>query len=430
MPQNIKFFLMLFFVCAFGFSQSSNYEKLVQNTLPKVIEWRRNLHQNPELSNREFKTQEIVYNHLKSLGIEVRKLAKTGVVGVLKMDKPGPVIALRADMDALPVEERNDLPFKSTTKTEYNGTTFSVMHACGHDAHTAMLMGTAEVLSKMKKELSGTVVFLFQPAEEGAPEGEEGGAQLMIKEGCLENPTPEAIFGIHIGTFGDNGKIYYKPAAFMASTELFTIKVKGKQTHGASPWNGVDPIVVSAQIIEGLQAIVSRQSDIVKAPVVITVGKINSGNRFNIIPEEAMMEGTIRTLDSKMRLDVLERIEKTAKSIAEASGAVAEVYFENKTLVTYNDPKLVQKSLPSLQKATGGKDNVILWNWSTGGEDFSFYGEKIPAFFFWLGVRDAGTKMENAPSHHTPAFYMDDSKLDVGVKAFCQLVFDYGKNNR
>ncbi len=413
---------------SFSQSQLSNYNSLVASTLPKVIEWRRDLHQNPELSNREFKTQEKILNHLQSLGIETRKLAKTGVVGILKTNKPGPTIALRADMDALPVEERNDLPFKSTVKTSYNGNTVGVMHACGHDAHVAMLMGTATVLSKLKNELSGTIVFLFQPAEEGSPAGEEGGAKLMIKEGCLDNPKPDAVFGIHIESFGDNGKIYYKPGAFMASADLFTIKVKGKQSHGASPWEGVDPIVVSAEIIQALQTVVSRQSDITKAPVIITVGKINSGVRFNIIPEEAMLEGTIRTLDSKMRIGVIEKMKRIVTNIAEANGATAELNVENVTAVTYNNPNLVEKSLSSLQIAAGGKENVLPWTWVTGAEDFSFYGEKIPAFFFYLGARNEKLKLEEAPSHHTPDFYIEDNKLDVGIKAFCQLVFDYGKN--
>jgi amidohydrolase len=419
---------LLITTIAFSQTQPKNYNTLVEQELKKVIDWRRDIHQNPELSNREFKTQEKVFTHLQSLGLEVRKLAKTGVVGILRTNKPGPTIALRADMDALPVKERNNLLFKSTVKTVYNNDTVGVMHACGHDAHTAMLMGTAEVLSKLKNELTGIIVFLFQPAEEGAPTGEEGGAKLMIKEGCLENPKPDAVFGIHIESFGDNGKIYYKTGAFMASADLFTIKVKGKQSHGAYPWNGVDPIVTSAQIIEALQTIVSRQTNIAKAPVVITVGKINSGVRFNIIPEEALMEGTIRTLDSKMRLEVFEKIRNTVNHIAAANGATAEVNFENKTLVTYNNPKLVEQSLPSLQIATGGKDNVIPWTWEMGAEDFSFYGENIPAFFFYLGVRDPKIKMEAAPSHHTPDFYIDDSRLDVGIKAFCQLIFDYGKS--
>ena len=426
--KNIIVLCVAFFVIQISFAQSQpkNFTNAINEILPSVVEWRRDFHQHPELSNREFRTQEKVYAYLKSLGLEVTKIAKTGVKAILKTNKPGPVIALRADIDALPVEEKNDLSFKSTTKANYNGTEVSVMHACGHDAHTAMLMGTAAVLTKLKNEISGTVVFLFQPAEEGAPSGEEGGAPLMIKEGALENPKPDAIFGIHIESFGDNGKIYYKPEAFMASADLFTIKVKGKQSHGAYPWEGVDPIYVSAQIIQALQGIVGRQVDLSKAPVVITVGKINSGVRFNIIPEEAMMEGTIRTLDAKMRLSVLEKIKTTATAIAAASGATVEVNFENKTLVTYNDPKLVEISLPSLQIAAG-KENVIPWTWVMGAEDFSFYGEKIPSFFFYLGARNPTLKMEEAPSHHTPSFYIDDSKLDVGIKAFCQLVFDYKK---
>ncbi len=408
-------------------SQIKNYESVVTAIMPKVVEWRRDFHQNPELSNREFKTQEKIFSYLQSLGLEVTKIAKTGVKAILKTNKSGPVIALRADIDALPVEERNDLSFKSTTKSNYNGSEVNVMHACGHDAHTAMLLGTAAVLSKLKNELTGTVVFLFQPAEEGAPSGEEGGAPLMIKDGALENPKPDAIFGIHIESFGDNGKIYFKPESFMASADLFSIKVKGKQSHGAYPWDGVDPIYVSAQIIQALQGIVGRQVDLSKAPVVITVGKIQSGVRFNIIPEEAYLEGTIRTLDAKMRLAVLDKIKHTATSIAAASGATVEVNFENKTLVTYNNPKLVEASLSSLQKAAGGKENVVPWTWVMGAEDFSFYGEKVPAFFFYLGARNPKLKMEEAPSHHTPDFYIDDSKLDVGVKAFCQLVFDFKK---
>ncbi len=427
MKKNIVLSLAFFVIQnSFAQIQPKNFTNAINEILPSVVEWRRDFHQHPELSNREFRTQEKVYAYLKSLGLEVTKIAKTGVKAILKTNKPGAVIALRADIDALPVEEKNDLIFKSTTKANYNGTEVSVMHACGHDAHTAMLMGTAAVLSKLKNEISGTVIFLFQPAEEGAPSGEEGGAPLMIKEGALENPKPDAIFGIHIESFGDNGKIYYKPEAFMASADLFTIKVKGKQSHGAYPWEGVDPIYVSAQIIQALQGIVGRQVDLSKAPVVITVGKINSGVRFNIVPEEAMMEGTIRTLDAKMRLSVLEKIKTTATAIAASSGATVEVNFENKTLVTFNDPKLVETSLPSLQLAAG-KENVLPWTWVMGAEDFSFYGEKIPSFFFYLGARNPKLKMEEASSHHTPSFYIDDSKLDVGIKAFCQLVFDYKK---
>jgi amidohydrolase len=428
--KNIMFTLLFSFgiVLLFAQNEPKKYLQLVDETMPKVVEWRRDFHKNPELSNREFNTQNKVYNHLISLGLEVRKIAKTGVVGVLKTNKAGPNIALRADMDALPVTERVDLPFKSTAKTMYNGEEVGVMHACGHDAHTAILLGTATILSKLKNELTGNIIFLFQPAEEGAPAGEEGGAQLMIKEGCLDNPKPDAVFGLHIEAWADNGKIYYKPESFMASADLFTIKVKGKQAHGATPWDGVDPITIAAQIINGLQTIVSRQEDIIKAPVIITVGKIHSGVRFNIVPEEAELEGTIRTLDAEMRLDVHKRIKQTAQNIAAASNATAEVSIENKTLVTYNAPELVEKSLKSLQKAAG-KENVILTKWVTGGEDFSFYGQNIPSFFFYLGARNKNLTQEQAPSHHTPNFYIEDDKLDVGVKAFCQLIFDYNKVN-
>ena len=404
----------------------ANYEQLVQDETPKVVEWRRYFHQNPELSNREYNTSKKIQAHLKQLGIETKVMAGTGVVGILKGGKPGPVVALRADMDGLPVTERNDLSFKSRAVGEYNGQSVGVMHACGHDSHVAILMGTAEVLSKLKNEVPGTVVFLFQPAEEGAPGTEEGGAPLLIKEGALDNPKVEAVFGLHISSNLDLGKIYYKPEAFMASSDWFTIKVKGKQTHGAAPWQGVDPIVVSTQIIQGLQTIVSRQMDLTTAPVIITVGKINAGVRANIIPEEAYMEGTIRTLDSKMQKEVHERIRITAKNIAEAAGATAEVNIDTKTLVTYNDPKLVAQTLPSLQKAAG-ENNVILYHWITGAEDFSFYGTKAPSFFFDLGARDPKKTVGESFAHHTPDFYIDDSKLDVGVKAFCQLVFDYAK---
>ncbi len=416
------------FVSAAASAQNlpANYEQLVKDETPKVVEWRRYFHQNPELSNREYNTSKKIEAHLKQLGIETKIMAGTGVVGVLRGGKPGPVVALRADMDGLPVTERNELSFKSRATGEYNGQQVGVMHACGHDSHMAILMGTAEVLAKLKNEVPGTVVFLFQPAEEGTPGTEEGGAPLLIKEGALDNPKVDAVFGLHISSNLDLGKIYYKPEAFMASSDWFTIKVKGKQTHGAAPWQGVDPIVVSAQIIQGLQTIVSRQMDLTQAPVIITVGKINAGVRSNIIPEEANMEGTIRTLDSKMQKEVHERIRTMTKNIAEAAGATAEVNIDTKTLVTYNDPKLVAQTLPSLQKAAG-ENNVILDHWTTGAEDFSFYSTRAPSFFFDLGARDTKKTIYEAFAHHTPDFYIDDSKLDVGVKVFCQLVFDYAK---
>ncbi len=424
--------MKLFIACLFvSFTVSAQelpagYTQLVKEETPKLVEWRRYFHQNPELSNREYNTAKKIETILKELGIETRTIAGTGVVGMLKGGKPGPVVALRADIDGLPVTERNALPFKSTATAEYNGQKVGVMHACGHDSHISMLLGTAEVLVKMKNEVPGTVLFLFQPAEEGAPGNEEGGASLMVKQGVLDNPKVEAVFGMHIESALDLGKIYYKSEAFMASSDWFTIKVKGKQTHGASPWEGIDPIVVSSNIIQNLQTIVSRQMDITKAPVIITVGKINAGVRPNIIPEEAVLEGTIRTLDSKMQKDVHERIRNTVKQVAEIYGATAEVSIDTKTLVTYNDPKLVAQSLPSLLKAAG-EGGVIPYHWVTGAEDFSYYGTKAPSFFFYLGARDPKLTEEKASAHHTPDFYIDDSRLDVGVKAFCQLVFDYAR---
>lgn len=393
---------------------------------PKLVEWRRHLHQNPELGNREFKTAEFIAKHLKSLGLEVKTgVAKTGIVALLKGAKPGPVIALRADIDALPVYERNSLPFKSKDSTTYNGQKVAVMHACGHDAHTAILMATAEVLVALKNDIAGTVKFIFQPAEEGPPEGEEGGAALMIKEGVMDNPKVDVIFGLHIKSVYDNGTLYYKSGAFMASADWFTIKVKGKGAHGSEPWLGVDPIQVGSQIVQGLQSIVSRQMELTKAPVVITVGKFYSGIRQNIIPEEALLEGTIRTLDSAAQVKVWERIKIMATNIAAANGATAEVSFDTKTLVTFNTPWLVEKMIPSLQTAAG-KDKVKPIEWTTGAEDFSYYRLKAPAFFFNLGARQNGVAKENAGGHHTPDFYIEDDQLSVGVKAFCQLVFDYG----
>lgn len=396
--------------------------------LPKVIEWRRYLHQHPELGNREFKTAEYIEKHLRSLGLEVRtKIAKTGVVGILKGGQPGPVIGLRADIDGLPVTERVNVPFKSTETSEYNGQKVSVMHACGHDTHIAMLLGTAEVLSQMKDKLKGTVIFIFQPAEEGPPAGEEGGAALMVKEGVMDNPKIDAIFGIHINSATEIGKIKYKSGGFMAASDWFSIKIKGKQSHGSQPWGGIDPIMTASSIIQGLQTIVSRQSELTKAPVVITVGKINSGVRENIIPEELTMAGTIRTLDEAMQKDVHARIKLTAEKIAESFGAKAEVSIDSKTPITYNTPQLVDQMLPSLEKAVG-KENVINAEWTTGAEDFAEYRSKAPAFFFFVGGMPKGMNPKDAFPHHTPDFFIDDSRLDVGIKAFANLVFDFDKS--
>ena len=404
---------------------SGEIDAAAAKVLPKVIEWRRFLHQHPELSNREVNTSKMVADELRKLGIEVRTgIAKTGVVGILKGAQPGPVIGLRADMDALPVEERTNVPFKSTVKAEYNGQQVSVMHACGHDSHVAMLLGTATVLAGMKDKLKGTVVFIFQPAEEGPPAGETGGAPDMVKEGVMDNPKIDAVFGIHINAQTEIGKIVYKPGAFMASSDWFTIKVKGKQTHGSQPWMGIDPIAAASQIFIGLQMIVARESELTKGPAVITIGKINAGVRENIIPEELTMSGTIRTLDSNMQKDVHNKIRLTAQKIAESMGATADVQIETKTLVTFNDPALVKKTLSSLQKAIGS-ENVIETDWTTGAEDFSFYGTKAPAFFFNVGGMPKGKNPRDTAAHHTPDFYIDDSRLDVGVKAFCNIVFDY-----
>ena len=351
----------------------------------KLVEWRRDFHQYPELSNREFRTAEIVATHLRNLGMEVRTgIAKTGVVGILRGDKPGPVIGLRADMDALPVEERVNVPFRSAVKSDYNGERVSVMHACGHDAHVAILMGTAEVLASMRKQLAGTVVFVFKTAEEGPPAGEEGGAPLMIKEGLLDNPKIEVMFGLHINSQTESGRIAYRSGGAMAASDWFYITVHGKQSHGSQPWSGIDPIVVSAEIIQGLQTIVSRQVDLTEHPAVITVGKIESGVRANIIPEIAEMVGTIRTLDTSMQKLIHRKLDLTARKIAESAGATAEVKIDNKTPVTYNNPELTRWALPSLREAAGS-DFVEEHKPRTGAEDFGFYGQKFPAFSsFWV----------------------------------------------
>ena len=391
----------------------------------KCIAWRRDIHLHPELGNREFRTSKIVAGHLRSLGMEVKEnVAKTGVVGILKGSKPGPCIGLRADMDALPIVEKSQLPFASKEKANYNGQEVGVMHACGHDTHVAMLLSVAEILSGMKNDLRGTLKFIFQPAEEGPPEGEEGGADLMVKEGVMDNPKVDVIFGLHIESNIEVGKVQYKPGAFMASSDWFRIKVKGKGTHGSQPWLGIDPIVASAQIILGLQTIVSRQSELTKAPVVITVGKIQSGVRNNIIPEECIMDGTIRTLDAKMQKEVHEKIKQTVTRIASASDAVAEVTIDTKTLVTYNDPLLVKKMVPSLE-AAAGKENVSEREWVTGAEDFSYFGTKAPAFFLYLGGMPKGNDPQKAPPHHTAEFFIDESGMKTGIKVFCNLVIDY-----
>ncbi|MGH9946394.1 MAG: amidohydrolase [Pyrinomonadaceae bacterium] len=417
--------LVSMFTPTLAIDMSREIDAATAKVMPQVVEWRRHVHQYPELGNREVKTAKFIEDHLRKLGLEVRTgIAKTGVVGILKGAQPGPVIGLRADIDGLPVTERNSLPFASKETADYNGQKVGVMHACGHDTHVAMLMGTATVLAGMKDKIKGTVVFLFQPAEEGPPAGEEGGASLMVKEGVMDNPKIDAIFGIHINSQTEIGTIKYKSGSTMAASDWFEIKVKGRQTHGAYPWAGVDPIATATQIYTGLQMIVARRSELPKAPVVITVGRINGGVRENIIPEELTMAGTIRTLDSEMQKDVHEKIRQTVKSIAESMGATAEVKIDTKAPVTYNTPSLVEKMLPSLQKAAG-KENVVAADWVTGAEDFAFFGEKAPSFYFFVGGMPKGKNPKDAAPHHTPDFFIDDSRLDVGIKAFCNIVFDY-----
>ena len=394
---------------------------------PKLVTWRRDLHEHPELGNQETRTAGIIAAHLKALGLEVKTgVAKTGVVGLLKGGKPGPVVALRADMDGLPVTERVDVPFASKVKTTYNNAEVGVMHACGHDTHVAMLMGVAEVLSSIKADLHGTVKFIFQPAEEGAPFGEEGGAELMVKEGVLQNPKVDAIFGLHINAQTEVGKITYRPGGTMAAVNDLQITVKGRQAHGAYPWSSIDPVVVSAQIINNLQTIVSRNLNVTENAGVVTIGAINGGNRSNIIPEQVVMLGTIRALSAADEKMMIERVKTIATKTAEAAGATAEVKIPLSVHypVTYNDPTLTEKMLPTLQ-ATAGAANVMLKPPVTGAEDFSFYQEKIPGLFFFLGGMPKGQDPLKTAAHHTPDFYIDESGFSLGVKALCNLTLDY-----
>lgn len=422
----MKKLLALLLLAYFSVSSQNSLEQDIIDIEDKLIEWRHYFHQNPELSNREFKTAEKIAAHLKSLGLEVEKnVAKTGVVGVLKGNNPGKVVAIRADIDALPVTERNDLPFKSEVKTTFLNTETGVMHACGHDTHISILMATAEVFSKHKDKINGTIKFIFQPAEEGPPPGEEGGAKLMIKEGVLDNPKVDAIFGLHINSQTPVGVIKYKTGGIMASVERFVVNVKGKQTHGSQPWSGVDPILISAKIIDGFQTIISREARLTDEAAVITVGKITSGTRFNIIPESAEMIGTVRTLDSDMRLQIMKRMNEMAADIAKAYGGSATIDWQNNTVVTNNDPELTMQILPSIYKVAG-EENVQIMKATTGGEDFSYFQEKVPGVYFFLGGMTPGNK-ESFP-HHTPDFKIDDRSMLLGVKAFTQITLDYLNN--
>ncbi len=406
-------------------SLQSMVDTKVSEVEPKVIEWRRHIHQYPELSNREYKTASMVADHLRSLGLEVKtEIAHTGVVGILQGAQPGPTVALRADMDALPVVERVDVPFASRVTSTYLGEEVGVMHACGHDTHVAILMGAATVLTGLKDQLKGKVVFIFQPAEEGAPPGEEGGAQLMVKEGVLSDNEVDVIFGLHINSMTEVGKIRYKVGGTLAAADRFVINVTGKQTHGSMPWGGADPIVASAQIILGLQTIISRQTELTKEAAVISVGKFNSGVRNNIIPETAEMIGTIRTLDVDMQEKIHEKIRNTAKLIGESAGCQVQVEIEKGVPVTYNDPELTQKMLPTFYRSAG-EENIIVSKAITGAEDFSFYAHEVPGLFFFLGGMPRGQNSLDAAPHHTPDFFIDESGFALGVKTFCNLTLDY-----
>lgn len=410
-------------------SSSSEWNEYIdqqtEQLYEKIVEWRRDIHKNPELSNREFRTAEKVADHLRSLGIEVQTgVAHTGVVGILEGGKPGPVVGLRADMDALPVKERVDIPFASNAVSEYMGEEVPVMHACGHDTHVAMLMGVAELLSERRNELPGTVKFIFQPAEEGTPPGEEGGAELMVEEGVLTNPDVDVVFGLHINSQTPVGQIKYRPGGIMAASNRFSIDVKGKQTHGSQPWGGVDPIVTSAQIINGLQTIISRQTELTKEAAVITVGIIRAGVRNNIIPEDAYMEGTIRTLDTDMQEILFEKMHITVEHIAKSMGAEAELTIYDGYPVTYNDPDLTAQFAPTLERVAGAENTTVI-NAITGAEDFSFFQMEVPGLYFFVGGMPAGMSPADAAPHHTPDFYIEEEGMKTGVRALANLTIDY-----
>jgi amidohydrolase len=423
--------IALVFGCGIGLAQGGSPSSLQQEIdrrtgeiLSKVITWRRDLHEHPELSNREFRTSKLVAEHLRSLGIEVRTgVAHTGVVGVLRGGKPGPVVALRADMDGLPVAEEVNLPFASKVRAQYNGQEVGVMHACGHDNHLSILMGVADVLAGMREKIPGTVKFIFQPAEEGAPPGEEGGAGLMIAEGALENPKVDAIFGLHVFPF-TVGNVVYRPGAIMASSDTFRIIVHGRQTHGALPWLGVDPIVVASQIVLGLQTITSRQIDLTAAPAVITIGRLQGGVRFNIIPDSALLEGTIRSFDPKMQDEIHLRIRRTAELIAKSAGATAEITIERGNPVTYNDPALTERMSATLKRIAGA-DAVTIGPPTTTAEDFSLFEQKIPGLFFFLGVTPKDADPAKVASNHSPRFFADEAALPIGVRLLANLAVDY-----
>jgi amidohydrolase len=430
--MKIKLSLLFSICCLISFSQ--NFDKkvndLILNYENEVIELRHWFHENAELSNREFKTAKRIEQELIKIGLNPQTgIAKTGVIAVLKGGKPGPVVALRADIDGLPVKERADLPWASKMTGIYNGEKVPVMHACGHDTHTAILLGVAKVLYELKDQIPGSVKFIFQPAEEGAPAGEEGGAELMVKEGVLENPKVDAIFGLHIWSQISAGQVHVRPQGIMAAVDEFRIDLEGIQTHGSTPWTGIDPIVTASQIVNSLQTIVSRNMPLTKAAAVVTIGSIHGGVRSNIIPESLYMLGTIRTLDAQMRKTVLKRLEEIVHSISKANNAKAKITYMVSYPITYNDTDLYNKMLPTL-KRVNGEENVNFMDAITGAEDFSFFQEKVPGMYFFIGGAKKGTDPNLAAPHHTPDFYVDDSAMVTGLKSMTSLTLDYLHNNK
>jgi amidohydrolase len=425
-----KLYLLILCACSSPiFAQTnalkSEVSRKADSLQNQVISWRRDFHEHPELGNHEFRTAEIVAKHLRALGLEVKTgIATTGVVGILRGGKPGPVVALRSEMDALPVTERTPVPFASKVKSTYMGQQVGVMHACGHDSHMAMLMAVAEILTSMKSELHGTVKFIFQPAEEGLPPGEVGGAEEMVKEGVLENPKVDVIFGQHIISYIPTGTLVYRPGGEMAGVNGFHVVIKGKSSHGAMPWMGIDPIVISAQIINNLQTIVSRDINITENPAVVTIGAIKGGNRGNIIPDSVEMDGTLRSFTDADKKLLWDKVNEIVTKTAEMQGATAKVTLGNNYPVTYNSPELAAKMAPTLQQIAGAA-NVSIGPPVTGAEDFSFYEQKVPGLFFFLGGMPKGGDPKTTPANHSPDFFIDESGFALGVKALCNLTLDY-----
>ena len=422
---------ILFFITFLSYSQTfdQKIEDLINENLDETIELRHWFHQNAELSNREFKTAARIAEELKKIGYEpMTGIAKTGVVAILNPGKPGPVVGLRADIDALPVKERADIPWASKMKGVYNGEEVPVMHACGHDMHTAILLAAAKILYDIKDEIPGQVKFIFQPAEEGAPPGEEGGAELMVKEGVLKNPDVDAIFGLHVWSQLHAGQVYLRPEGIMAAVNEFRIDLKGVQTHGSTPWTGKDPIVTAAQIVNSLQTIVSRSLPLTEAGAVVTIGSIHGGVRSNIIPEDLYMLGTIRTLDNGMKATVLKRLEEIVHNVAKSNNIESKITYLVSYPITFNDPYLYEEILPTLERVNG-KRNVHLMKAITGAEDFSYFQEKVPGTYFFIGGQKPGVDLSKVAPHHTPDFYVDDSAIPTGIRSMIGLTLDYIYNN-